>query len=782
MSVRSDDPGAATAREHARSLAEWLRAWTDDEICMLVRSRPDLVVPVPADVGVLATRAADRVHVARALDGLDRFTLQVLDALLLLDTPVAPADVSAFLGADTTAALSRLTALALVWGTPKLRLASGVQVAIPQPAGLGRPALTLLRRADRSVVASLLAVAGLAPTADPDEAATRLARSLPAVAHADPDERAVLVALDAGGGVGRVGNALQRSGPADRSPVRRLLARGLLIPIDADTVELPREVGLSLRGGQALPPPEPLPAELVLTAHQPTADATGALLASEAVRLVDVLLTAWSANPPAERKAGGLSQRDLRATAKMLGTDETTAARVAELAYVAGLLGRSNGVDASFGPTSDYDGWQRLEVPGRWAQLAGCWLSSPTGIGSVGDRDDRDQVLAALSPRPPRPVVREVRRCVLDVLAAAPAGRGPTIDSVHERLAWLAPRRAPVQAPLIGQVLGEAGWLGLTGVGVLTSHGRALLGAGGSPSAAASALSATLPEPVDQLLLQADHTAVAPGPLPTGLARSMALIADVESAGNATVFRLSPTSVRRALDAGWSARDIHEFLRRIAKTGVPQGLSYLVDDTARRHGLLRTGSALAYVRCDDEALVAQVAADRRCAALRLRRIAATVLVSPLGSGAVLEGLRSAGYAPVGERADGGVVLGGKAPMRTSRGAVPLVSEDTLDTTVAARIVASLRAGDRALRASASSSAGDARDRGITSTLAVLEGALHERRAVLLGYINAQGQESRRIVEPQRLSGGLLTAHDQKTQERRSFALHRITEVRLIEES
>ena len=38
----------------------------------LIRLRPDLVVPPPADFSALAIRAQSRLSVARALDGLDR--------------------------------------------------------------------------------------------------------------------------------------------------------------------------------------------------------------------------------------------------------------------------------------------------------------------------------------------------------------------------------------------------------------------------------------------------------------------------------------------------------------------------------------------------------------------------------------------------------------------------------------------------------------------------------------------------------------------------------------
>ncbi|MFJ6955059.1 hypothetical protein ACISRB_26920, partial [Micromonospora aurantiaca] len=65
------------------SLADHLRALPDESLAALLQLRPDLVVPVPADVSALALRAQSRVSVARALDGLDQFALQILDAARL---------------------------------------------------------------------------------------------------------------------------------------------------------------------------------------------------------------------------------------------------------------------------------------------------------------------------------------------------------------------------------------------------------------------------------------------------------------------------------------------------------------------------------------------------------------------------------------------------------------------------------------------------------------------------------------------------------------------------
>ena len=112
-----------------------------------------------------------------------------------------------------------------------------------------------------------------------------------------------------------------------------------------------------------------------------------------------------------------------------------------------------------------------------------------------------------------------------------------------------------------------------------------------------------------------------------------------------------------------AADDLHGLFARRSRTPVPQSLTYLVDDVARRHGGLRAGSAGAYLRGDDEALVTEVLADRRLAVLSLRRLAPTVLVTPYQVGRLLTALREAGFAPVPEDASGAAVLARPKPRR-----------------------------------------------------------------------------------------------------------------------
>src|SRR5215207_3498583 len=144
-----------------RNLAEHLRALPDEKLVTLLRARPDLATPVPADISVLATRAHTRMSVARALEQLDRFALEILDALRLGAGDLAGLRT---LVAGTAPELSirravdRLIDLAVVWPDgDDLHLTGAVEeVCSPYPAGLGRPVGTLLASLGSAQLAPVL--------------------------------------------------------------------------------------------------------------------------------------------------------------------------------------------------------------------------------------------------------------------------------------------------------------------------------------------------------------------------------------------------------------------------------------------------------------------------------------------------------------------------------------------------------------------------------------------------------------------------------------------------
>src|SRR4051812_8836291 len=787
---------------HPRSLTDELRSRPDEALAALLRDRPDLAVPLPPDLSALGVRAASRLSVQRALDSLDAPALQVAEVLAVLPEPAAPAQVSRVWGAAAAPVLDRLRELALVWGAPRgsrgaVRLVRAARDVLgPWPAGLGPPLADALGRRSPQRLADLLEDLDLPPSGDPETALARLAEHLgrpdvvsSLMATAPEGVRALLDRLTWGPPVGQVADAdrpVRRGGAV--GPVDWLLAHGLRGVADAGHVVPPREVALALRGGHvhrhASVRPPAVPAE-AKPATRVTSTAAGA--AAEAVRLVGALGDAWGAAPPPVLRAGGLGVRELRKTATALDVDETVAARVVETAFAAGLVADDGELDPRWAPTPAMDVWTELGTGDRWTALAAAWLATTRPPAPAGTRDERDPPRAALGGDLDRAAAPDVRRWVLDRLADAGTDADPRAvdpESLLALLDWTAPRRASrVRSLLVGWALDEAAWLGVTGAGALSPPGRLLLT---SPGDAADALDAALPPAVDHVLLQADLTAVAPGPLAPELERELGLAADVESRGGATVFRFTAESVRRALDAGRSGDDLLAWLTRSSSTPVPQPLAYLVQDTARRYGRIRIGTASCYVRADDESALAELLVDRRAAALRLRRLAPTVLAAQAPPETVLSVLRGMGLAPAAESPDGEVVVRSPRAHRTPprsrpRPVTPLPPSPSAAALLGA--VQALRSADEAARARAESP--DQVDVGIppalsatdpASALALLRDAAAERRPVWIGYADAGGRVARRLVEPLSVDAGRITAFDRGSEEVRTFSVHRVTGV------
>ena len=419
----------------------------------------------------------------------------------------------------------------------------------------------------------------------------------------------------------------------------------------------------------------------------------------------------------------------------------------------------------------------------RWVGLARTWLTSPRIPGLVGVRDTAGKVWNALSPELAGVHVVESRAMTLAALAGLAPGEclaaGTGLPSVVALVRWQRPRRPRTRADQVAWTVAEAAVLGVTGLDGLASYARELLA--GEDEKAAKGLAGLLPEPVDHILLQADLTAVAPGPLESQLARRLQLVADVESRGGATVYRFTPSSVRRALDTGWTAIELHEFLGSVSRTPVPQPLTYLVDDTARTFGSVRVGHAEAFLRADDETALTELLHHPKAGSLGLRRLAPTVLISTTPLDVLLPRLRELGAAPVVEAEDGSVhvVRPDQRRARTprehrGRGGAAEVRR----VLAVASVVTAIRSGDRAASSRAASPAALTP----SGSLAALREAAETGAAVLIAYVDNQGTRSERIVDPVSVEGGVLTAHDHRSDDTRTFAIHRITTVRVVDAS
>jgi len=736
-------------------LGSWLAALPDERLIRLLELRPDLAQPAPGSMTALAMRAQARQSVRAATDELDFLRLAVIDALLVLHADTAPVPVAkmvALIGdrvpeTDLVDALNDLKERALVWGDAEVRVAADAGAAMPWHPGQ-------------------------AVLEDESRPADQVARLLDQLSD---DERVVLGKLVEGSPVGRTRDAAPGA-PADR-PVPRLLAKGLLRRIDAETVILPRQIGHALRGECPGPVGLSAPNPVVSTARPADVDAAAAGAVIDLLRDLDVTLETLGSTPVPELRSGGLGVREVKRLAKLTGIDEARLGLILELAAAAGLIASGipdpqpdDGDGPYWAPTVAADRFTEASTADRWYLLASTWLDLPRRPALIGTRGPDAKPYGALSNSLYSTAAPLDRRLMLGMLAELPAGSGVDENSASAALVWRRPRWAKrLQPAPVADLLNEAHLLGLVGRAAISTPGRALLDQGrehGQP-AVVEAMRRALPAPVDHFLVQADLTIVVPGPLERQLADELAAAATVESAGTAMVYRVSEQSIRHALDIGKTADALHSLFENHSKTPVPQTLSYLIDDVARRHGQLRIGMAASFVRCEDPALLAQAVAAAE--SLGLRVLAPTVAICQAPIAEVLAVLRDAGFAPAAEDSTGTVVdiraRGARMPApqqrRMHRPMPP--STERLSAVVAV------------LRQAGSAPFADIRVAPAVA-MSLLQRAARDGATVMIGYVDPAGVPTRRVVTPIAVVGGRLMAFDSASGRARDFAVHRITSV------
>ncbi len=520
------------------------------------------------------------------------------------------------------------------------------------------------------------------------------------------------------------------------------------------------------------------PADLSLGDVHPTAelDAQGGIKAREVLAGVRELLENWGSRPPSVLRAGGLAIRDFSAAVDALHMDVSAAALVIEVAHEAGLLVDDHEESPSWVPTDRFDTWLTLESGEAWAVLATAWLSMARLPGLATPRTN------LLHPDGERRAIPATRRAVLDLMAQAPMGYSVNPESIEAVLDYRQPRRTgALRSQVIAVSLAEATALGICSAGALTSAGRALLDAKGR---AAEAMESSLPAQIDQVLIQADLTIVAPGPLVADLDRDLRLLADVESRGHATVFRISQASLGRAFDSGWDASKVREVLGGASKTALPQALGYLIDDVGRRYGAVRVGLGNSYIRCDDASTLTGMVNDRRLAGLGLSRLAETVIISSARPAELIESLTAAGYSPAAEGPDGSIV---SRPRPQHRGPTPRSARVSPRKASDEGLV---KAAVKALRSTESGPLARSRDSQSPTSrppvsgpaaVSLIKAALSESAPVWVSYAELDGTTTEQVIDPIRVSAGAVAAFDHRTEQVRTFTMARIAAAALLDD-
>ncbi len=144
-----------------------------------------------------------------------------------------------------------------------------------------------------------------------------------------------------------------------------------------------------------------------------------------------------------------------------------------------------------------------------------------------------------------------------------------------------------------------------------------------------------------------------------------------------------------------------------------------------------------------------------------------------------------GLAPAAESAEGDVLItrahAHRTPPRTPPEPVP-DGPPVPDATLLTAAIRAIRAGDlastapRKPTATAPATGGELPRTSSAETLATMQAAVLTGETLWIGYVNAEGAASQRVIAPIRVEGGFVTAYDHTADEVRTYPLHRVTGV------
>lgn len=276
-----------------------------------------------------------------------------------------------------------------------------------------------------------------------------------------------------------------------------------------------------------------------------------------------------------------------------------------------------------------------------------------------------------------------------------------------------------------------------------------------------SGMAAHLPAEIDRVYLQADLTAIAPGPLSPALDLRLRGVAQRESRAQASTYRFTAASLGAGMTEGETAESITDFLTELSLTGIPQPLAYLIESTAARHGLVRVetdpGTGRTRVATGDPALRDTIAVDQALRPLGLLPDG-DALVSRVDRDAVYWTLADARYPVIAVDAAGAPEL---VRRRATAGAP---SAPSTPSQTYGRLIETLRGGH-----------GTDGEAGWLER--ELEQAVRGRSEILVAVRMPDGSERTFTLEASGLGGGRLRGRDRAADIERTLPVSSIIAVR-----
>jgi hypothetical protein len=436
----------------------------------------------------------------------------------------------------------------------------------------------------------------------------------------------------------------------------------------------------------------------------------------EAMQSVTELVFSLDQHFVREVSKGSMGLPDVKRLSSHLGKSKEYVKAIVELAKVSGVIAIS---EKRFHPTDLADSWIASDPKSRWQVLANAWLAI---LGASGSKE-----LALQLAQNPSKSLAELVGSSFPLVNASAQSR-------------------------ISRVAELADAIGLSGNGFAASWLGVVLA--GKVATAAKSVDQRLPAQQERIIVQADLSIIAPGPLSSTLEIELRKFTDTENIGLATGYRISPLSISCGLEEGMTEKQIRTLLEKLSGTAIPQPVDYLISETASRFGRLKitgheSGSKLIST---DELLATQILMDSKLKSFGLRKSEGEI-VSLLEPESLYHALRENGYLAIRVDGNGKVIAPSALHKNNSHTAM---FEDQL---------ARLRKQDLEIADQAPES--DV-DRKIQLALA--------SKSILLVEINANGKVMNFVLEPIGLANGRLRARDRKADIERTLPVSAITSI------
>lgn len=420
----------------------------------------------------------------------------------------------------------------------------------------------------------------------------------------------------------------------------------------------------------------------------------------------------------------GLALPDVKLFSAHLGIDGDQVKQLWEIARLAGVL---TSLDSRWVLGPNANNWFSSNTETRWQVLCDTWLAL-LGTDANGDLKSNFAELESVA--------------------------------LGQSLSWIYP---------LSDALGASKQLRLTdfaeAIG-LTSHGLPQPWFGkvieGKSKAAQLLIKGYFPTTSNRIIVQADLSVIAPGPLNLDIEKKLRAFLEADKVGLASHFRISALSLSYALETGLTVDQIRSTLTELSGKQLPQPVEYLLADVARRFGRLRVvaddSGTSSFIEVHEPALALELANDVRMRSLSLRQIEPLRLFTKFSTDVAYFTLRENGHLAVRVSAKGKIV----SPEKIAFGAQAVSPVNPIEVTLA-----KLRAAD--------SSAGSSDD---DTKLRQVQLAIKNKANIRVVYVGRDGGEYEFVLDPIGLANGRLRGRDRKADIERTLPLANITKLEL----